>query len=285
MVIDQHTSPEVFLVAEIGVSHMGSSALAIQLADQASAAGFDFVKLQFRTPHLAVPEERRHRLRATPWGQLAESDYRTRIELGKEDLKEFDSYCRSRKISWTASCWDVPSAERLLAFDPPFIKIPSARLRDHSLLKFLRNVETPVMLSTGMSTLDDVRDAIQKLGCRPEIMVAHAVSIYPTPANDMNLRAIATLAENFPDRKIGYSAHDRLTWPSCVAIALGARFVEHHISLSRCLPGSDGSSSLDLSELADYCSAVKATPKSLGSGKKIVHEQERVSADRLRGKP
>jgi N-acetylneuraminate synthase len=277
--ISSETRP--FLIAEIGVNHMGSSALAIQMAGSAHRAGFDMVKLQLRTPELSVPPACWNELRPTPWGELPQIEYRRRVELSAPALAEFDAYCRRNGIPWTASCWDPPAFERLLPFSPPAIKVPSARLRHGGLLDAIRECgNVPVIVSTGMADLAVVHEAVQRLADAP-VLLAHTVSAYPNAPLDMNLRAIHTLRAAFPGRPVGYSSHHGHVWPSCVAVALGASFVEQHVTAARSLVGSDQTSSIELDGLPAYTAALHDVYRSLGNGIKRVMDAERPAIARL----
>ena len=147
-----------YVVAEIGINHNGDVETAKRLIDAALLAGIDAVKFQKRTPELCVPAEEQDRMRETPWGYISYLDYRHKVEFGVDEYSAIEEYCRERKIPWFASVWDEPSANFMEDFNPPCHKVPSAGLTDHDLLRYLRNSGRPVSLSTGMSTLEEIKE-------------------------------------------------------------------------------------------------------------------------------
>src|SRR5579883_834661 len=156
----------VYIIAEIGINHNGSLDLAKKMIDGAVAAGCDAVKFQKRTPELCVPHDQWYIERDTPWGRMTYIDYRHRVEFDLADYAEIDRYCREKKIAWFASCWDEPSVDFIETFDPPCYKIASASLSDAALLEKTRSTGKPVMLSTGMSTMQEIEMAVSQLGTR-----------------------------------------------------------------------------------------------------------------------
>jgi len=269
-----------YIIAEIGINHNGSLETAKKLIDVAKASGCDAVKFQKRTPEKCVPADMRDKMRETPWGYITYLDYRHRIEFGQEEFTHIDNYCRAQKIDWFVSCWDPDSAAFIAQFDTPCIKIASASLTDRELLEAVRDAKTPVMLSTGMSNMDQITAAVKLLGTE-NLLLAHATSAYPCPKNELNLRMITTLREMF-DCPIGYSGHEVGLATTLAAVALGASFLERHITLDRAMWGSDQAASIEPGGLKRLVKDVRNVETALGDGKKRVYESEVVAASRLR---
>src|SRR5262249_50830895 len=157
----------------------------------------DCVKFQKRTPELCVPPDQRQKERDTPWGRMTYLEYRRRVEFGRDEYAAIDSHCRARGIEGTASCWDPPSLRFIAAFGVPFFKAASASLTDLGLLRAMRRTGKPLMVSTGMSTAEEIRTAVRSVGTR-KLLIAHSTSAYPCPPNEINLRMITTLRKSFP---------------------------------------------------------------------------------------
>jgi len=270
-----------YVIAEIGINHNGSVDIAKKLIDGAVAAGCDCVKFQKRTPELCVPPEQRNVERDTPWGRMTYLDYRHRVEFNFAQYAEIDRYCRQRGIAWTASAWDEPSVAFLAAFDPPFLKAPSATLTDHALLRAMRATGRPVMLSTGMSTLEEIDAAVLAVGTR-DLLLAHATSTYPCQPRELNLRAIGTLQGRYEGVPVGYSGHETGLASTCAAVTLGAAFVERHITLDRSMWGSDQAASVEIVGLVRLVRDLRDIEEALGDGVKRVYESERGALKRLR---
>jgi N-acetylneuraminate synthase len=269
-----------FIVAEIGINHNGDIKTAKALIDAAIRARVDAVKFQKRTPELCVPEEQRHQMRETPWGYISYMEYRERIEFGEAEYREIDEYCREQGVKWFASVWDEPSADFMDSFDPVCYKIPSASLTDHALLSHVRTKGKPVILSTGMSTMDEIHDAVEVLGTE-DLLIAHATSTYPCDPDELNLHMIETLREAFPC-PIGYSGHEVGLVPTVIAVSLGACMVERHITLDRAMWGSDQAASVEPGGFERLVKYIRVTEDSLGDGVKHVYESEQDSISRLR---
>lgn len=271
----------VYVIAEIGINHNGSVDIARRLIDGAVAAGCDCVKFQKRTPELCVPPEQQNVERDTPWGRITYLEYRRRVELNFSEYAEIDRYCRERGIAWTASPWDEPSVEFLDAFDVPFLKAASAALTDRSLLSTMRATGRPLMLSTGMSTQDEIDTAVSALGTE-QLLVAHSTSAYPCPPQELNLHMIHTLQDRFPCVPIGYSGHEVGLATTNAAVALGAAFVERHVTLDRSMWGSDQAASVEIVGLMRLVRDIRDIEKSLGDGVKRVYDSELGALRRLR---
>jgi N-acetylneuraminate synthase len=167
-----------FIIAEIGINHNGDLEIAKKLIGAAVVAGCDAVKFQKRTPELCVPVEQRHLMRETPWGPMTYLDYKKHIEFGYDEYAEIDAWCRTHGVIWFASCWDDPSVDLIEQFAPVCHKIPSALLTDDDLLRKIRKTGRPVILSTGMSTMEEVRHAVSLLD-RETLLIAQSTSSYP----------------------------------------------------------------------------------------------------------
>ncbi|MGV7976752.1 MAG: N-acetylneuraminate synthase family protein [Anaerolineaceae bacterium] len=269
-----------FIIAEIGINHNGSLEFAKQMILAAHQAGVDAVKFQKRTPELCVPEHQRSQMRDTPWGYISYLDYRYKVEFGQEDYQEIDRYCKELGITWLASSWDIPSVEFMEQFNPPAHKIPSALLTDHALLRAYRATGRPLILSTGMSTLEQIKESVALVG-EENLILCHTTSSYPCPPDELNLRMIQTLRGMF-SCPIGYSGHEVGLVPSAVAVALGACLVERHITLDRAMWGSDQSASVEPQGIEHLVKYIRVTEQALGDGVKHVYESEQSSLSKLR---
>jgi N-acetylneuraminate synthase len=270
----------VYIAAEIGINHNGDIEVAKRLIDAAANAGCDGVKFQKRTPELCVPPEQRNVMRETPWGYISYLDYRTRIEFGFDEYAEIDRYCKAKGIDWFASCWDEPSVDFIEQFDPPVHKICSAALTDTPLLEHLRRTGKPLILSTGMSTMEQIRAAVRTLGT-DDLVVAHSTSSYPCPPEELNLNMMTTLREEF-DCPIGYSGHEVGLPTTVVAVGMGACYLERHITLDRAMWGSDQAASVEPGGLERLVKYVRVVEKSMGDGVKRVYQSEIGPLSRLR---
>jgi N-acetylneuraminate synthase len=271
----------VFVIAEIGINHNGSLELAKRLIDGAVLAGADAVKFQKRTPEKCVPRDQWHVERDTPWGRMSYIEYRHRIELGPDDFAAIDRHCRERHILWFASCWDEESVDFMERFAPPCYKAASASLTDHALLSAMKATGRPLIVSTGMSTMEEIEAAVESVGTR-DLLVAHATSMYPCPVDALNLRMIQTLRARYPQCPIGYSGHETGLAPTWAAVTLGASFVERHITLDRALWGSDQAASVEIGGLMRLVSNIRDIERSLGDGVKRVQLAELAQRQKLR---
>ena len=269
-----------YIIAEIGINHNGSLDFARQMILAAQQAGVDAVKFQKRTPELCVPEHQRNQMRETPWGYITYLDYRYKVEFGQEDYQEIDRYCKELGIAWLASSWDIPSVEFMEQFNPPAHKIPSALLTDHALLRAYRATGRPLILSTGMSTLDEIKESVALLG-EENLILCHTTSSYPCPPDELNLRMVQTLRGMF-NCPVGYSGHEVGLVPSAVAVALGACLVERHITLDRAMWGSDQSASVEPQGIERLVKYIRVTEQALGDGVKQVYDSEKSSLSKLR---
>ena len=271
----------VFVIAELGINHNGSLEIAKKMIDGAVFAGCDAVKFQKRTPELCVPKDQWDVQRETPWGRMSYIEYRHKIEFNKDEFAELVEYCKGKKILWFASCWDENALEFIQQFDPSVYKIASPCLTDHELLELHRDLEKPVILSTGMSTMDEIVDSIKVLDTK-KLLIAHSTSSYPCKNSELNLKMISTLKEKYPHTPIGYSGHETGLAPTWAAVALGASFVERHITLDRAMWGTDQAASVEILGMMRLVSNIRDIEASLGDGIKKVYESEMSARKKLR---
>src|SRR3990170_1358612 len=270
----------VYIVAEIGINHNGDVNMAKELIEAAKHAGVDAVKFQKRTPELCVPPDQRGQMRETPWGYISYLDYRYKVEFDEKEYEEIDRHARQVGIDWFVSVWDEPSVDFIERFDPPCYKVPSASLTDLALLKHLRKTGRPMILSTGMSTRDQISKAVEAIA-QENLVITHATSSYPCDPNELNLRMVETLRGMF-DCPIGYSGHEVGLVTSAVVIALGACMVERHITLDRALWGSDQAASVEPGGFERLVKYIRVTELALGDGVKRVYDSEVASLRKLR---
>lgn len=271
----------VFVVAEIGINHNGSLDLARRMIEGATRAGCDAVKFQKRTPELCVPRDQWDLERDTPWGRMTYLAYRHKVEFGWREYAEIDRFCRAQDIAWFASCWDEPSVDFIEQFDPPLYKAASASLTDHALLRKMKDTGRPLVISTGMSTMDEIEAAVAAVSLT-DLLVAHATSTYPCPVAELNLCMIHTLKQKYPFTPIGYSGHEPGLAPTVAAVAMGASFVERHVTLDRTLWGTDQAASVEIVGLERLVRDIRAVEEALGDGVKRVYESELPSRKKLR---
>lgn len=269
-----------YIIAEIGINHNGDVQVAKDLILAAHEAGVDAVKFQKRTPEICVPDHQKSQMRDTPWGYISYLDYRYKVEFDQVAYTEIDTYCKALGMDWLASEWDLPSLAFIDSFDPPAHKVPSALLTDHQLLRAMRATGRPVILSTGMSTMDEIQAAVDLLDL-DKLVICHTTSSYPCPPEELNLKMIPTLLEKF-DCPIGYSGHEVGLVPSALAVALGASLVERHVTLDRAMWGSDQAASVEPQGVRTLVKYIRVTEKSLGDGEKRVYDSEQSSLEKLR---
>ena len=270
----------VYVIAEIGINHNGDLEIAKNLMDVAASAGCDAVKFQKRTPELCVPEEQKSQIRETPWGTMTYLEYKERTEFGQQEYKQIDTYAKQLGIHWFASPWDLPSVDFLLTFDPVCIKVASASLTDDALLKKLVASGVQLILSTGMSTMDEIDHAATVVKSS-QYALAHATSTYPCQPSELNLRMISTLKDKF-QVPIGYSGHETGLATTLAAVAMGATFIERHITLDRAMWGTDHSASVEPTGLDRLVRDIRNIELAFGDGVKRVFESELPVRAKLR---
>ena len=262
----------VYIIAEIGINHNGDIEIAKQLMDVAVETGCDAVKFQKRTPEICVPEDQKSIPRETPWGSMTYFEYKKRIEFEQKEFEQIDAYAKKIGIDWFASPWDVPSVDFLEGFNVPCQKIASACLTDSELLTAINKTKTTTILSTGMSSMQEIDKAVSLLNDVP-LAIAQATSTYPAEASELNLRAIQTFSEKYKV-PVGYSGHERGLQVTIAAVALGATFIERHITLDRSMWGTDHSASLEPEGLKKLVRDIRIVELALGDGKKKVYDSE-----------
>lgn len=282
MIPDFEQMSEPFFIGEIGINHNGDIQIAKKLMDAAFACNWDCVKFQKRNPDKCIPEKQKKIMRDTPWGRMTYLDYKYKIEFGKKEYDYIDRYCREKPIGWTASVWDLDSLNFILGYDIPFIKIPSSMLTNLVLIEEAAKSDKTLVVSTGMSTFKEIDAAVNlifKHGKKPVLM--HTNSSYPTPHSELNLNLIPELKRRY-DCIIGYSGHEHDLEPSVIAVALGAKVIERHITLSHDLWGTDQKSSLEVHAMDILKKRATGVWKMLGSSEKEVTPSEIPIREKLR---
>jgi N-acetylneuraminate synthase len=270
-----------YLIAEIGLNHNGDVELAKRLIDVAADAGAQAVKFQKRDPEISTPEHMREVRRETPWGEMSYLEYRYRVEFDRDQYIEIGDHATLRGLDWFASPWDEPSVAFLEELNVVAHKVASATLTDLGLMRALAATGKPIILSTGMSTLDQIDRAVDTLGTE-QLILLHATSTYPLPAEEANLRMITTLRDRYIGVPVGYSGHEPGLQISLAAAALGAVAIERHITLDRTMWGSDHAASLEPEGLRHLIRDVRIIEEALGDGVKRVFPGELAPQAKLR---
>lgn len=268
-----------YIVGEIGINHNGDLEIAKKLVDVAGVAGANAVKFQKRTVDVVYSAEELSRQRENPFGPT-NGDLKRGLEFGLEAYRQIHDHCRAKGMTWFASCWDEAAVDFIDQFDPPVYKIASASLTDDDLLRRHRRTGKPMILSTGMSTLDQVDHALEVLG-RDDLVLMHTTSAYPAKVADLNLRVIPALRERY-GLPVGYSGHEVGLATSLAAAALGACMIERHITLDRAMWGSDQAASVEPQGLMKLTRDVRAVQVALGTGTKCVTDEEVAIMKKLR---
>ncbi len=270
-----------FVIAEIGINHNGDMALCKKLIDAAVEAGCDAVKFQKRTVEVVYTAEELARPRENPFGPT-NGDLKRGLEFGKEQYAEIDAYCKAKNILWFVSCWDEGSVDFMEQFDPPCYKIASASLTDDGLLKRHKATGRPIIVSTGMSTLEQIDHAVEVLG-KKNVVILHCTSTYPSKLEELNLNCIPAFVERF-GVPIGYSGHEVGLAPTFAAVVLGACVVERHITMDRSMWGSDQAASVEPQGIMRLVKDIRAFEACLGDGVKKVYDSEKPIIQKLRRK-
>ena len=274
------TGHPTYIIAEIGINHNGDISIAEQMIRAAKQAGVSAVKFQKRTPLLCIPPEERTKMRETPWGYSTYLEYREHVEFGEAEYARINELCKELDIDWFASVWDEEAIDFLEQFDPIAYKVPSASLTDTGLVDKLNATGRPIILSTGMSTMEEIRRSVSHFDM-DRLAITHATSAYPCDPKELNLRMVETLAQEF-DCPVGYSGHEVGLIPSVVAVGLGATIVERHFTLDRAMWGTDQSASVEPSGMARLVKYIRVTEQALGDGVKKVYDSELPSRNKLR---
>ena len=267
----------VYFIAEIGINHNGSLSIAKSLIDAAVAAGCDAVKFQKRTVEVVYSEEELNRPRESIFGQT-NGELKYGLEFNRDAFIEINDYCQRKNIDWFSSCWDEASIMEF--FDPPVYKIASACLTDDNLLHYHRGTGKPIILSTGMSSIEQIDHAVDILG-KESLILLHCTSTYPTAVDELNLRVIQSLRDRF-EVPVGYSGHETGLATTIAAAALGATVIERHITLDRSMYGSDQSASIEPAGLSQLVGAVRKIELAMGDGSIKFLEEELPIAENLR---
>jgi N-acetylneuraminate synthase len=270
----------VYVIAEIGLNHNGSVDIAKQLIDVAVEAGAQAVKFQKRTPEISTPEHMKSTPRETPWGTMTYLEYRYRVEFEQEQYSEIDRYCKFVGVDWFASPWDEPSVDFLESMKVVAYKIASASVTDLGMLSKIKDTGKPVILSTGMSTIEQIDKAVETLG-KENLSLMHATSTYPLPPEEANIRMITTLKERY-GVPVGYSGHETGLQISIAAVALGAVSVERHITLDRAMWGSDHGASLEPKGFVSLVRDIRILEQAMGDGVKRIYPGELAPLSKLR---
>jgi len=270
-----------YVIGEIGLNHNGDVEIAKRLIDVAADAGAQAVKFQKRTPEISTPAHMRDVPRETPWGTMSYLEYRYRVEFDRDEYIEIGDHATLRGLDWFASPWDVPSVEFLEDLNVVAHKVASASVTDLELLRALAATGKPIILSTGMSTMDQIEAAVEVLGTE-RLVLLHATSTYPMPAEEANLKMMATLRDRFPGVPVGYSGHEPGLQISLAAAALGATAIERHITLDRTMWGSDHAASLEPTGLQHLVRDIRIIETALGDGVKRLMPGEAAPMAKLR---
>ncbi len=268
-----------FITAEIGINHNGDLKLAKRLISAAAASGCDAVKFQKRTIEVVYSPEELAQPRESPLG-TTNGDLKRGLEFGKDEYAEIDRFCRSLDMMWFASCWDEGSVDFIEQFAPPCYKIASACLTNDNLLRYHKSLGRPIILSTGMSTMEQIDHAVEILG-HENLFLMHCMSTYPAKIEELNLKVIPRLIERY-DIPVGYSGHEVGLYTTLAAVVLRACSVERHITLDRAMWGSDQSASVEPHGIARLVKDIRAVETAMGDGVKRIYESEIPVMHKLR---
>jgi N-acetylneuraminate synthase len=274
----------VYVIAEIGLNHNGDVEIAKRLIDVAADSGAQAVKFQKRTPAISTPEHMKNTPRETPWGTMTYLEYRYRVEFDREQYIEIGDYATLRGLSWFASPWDEVAVDFLEDLQVVAHKVASASVTDIAMLEALARTGKPIILSTGMSTLDQIDSAVEVLGT-DNLIILHATSTYPLPPEEANIRMITSLRDRYEGVPIGYSGHERGLQISIGAVALGAVAVERHITLDRTMWGSDHAASLEPTGFEHLVRDIRVLSEAMGDGVKRIFPGELAPLAKLRRTP
>ena len=272
-----------YLIAEIGINHNGDINIAKKLIDATNACGWNCAKFQKRNPDICVPEHQKSNKRSTPWGEMTYLEYKYKVEFGKSEYDIINQYCYEKPLPWTVSIWDIDSLNFIKDYNVPFLKIPSPQITNNELLKEVACSGYPVIISTGMSTWEIIDNAVKILDDNnAEYAILHCNSTYPAPHEELNLNIIPIMKERY-NCIIGYSGHEYDLEPSVIAMALGAKIIERHITLDHNMWGTDHNSSLEVHAMDLLRKRVSNINNILGGTEKIITESEKNIMKKLRG--
>lgn len=281
--VDFNNLKRPYLIAEVGINHNGNLQIAKKLIDATFACSWDCVKFQKRNPDKCVPESQKKIKRTTPWGEMTYIEYRHRMEFGKKEYDYINKYCAEKPLDWALSVWDIDSLKFAMHYDLPFIKIPSAHLTNKKLLKEASLSGKPIILSTGMSTLDELDEAVKILEKHAkQFILLHCNSSYPAKPEDLNLKMIFTLKDRYKC-VVGYSGHEYGLEPTTISIALGASVIERHVTIDHSMWGTDQSSSVEIQGMDKLSQQARSANVVMGDGEKVLYESEKKVRNKLRG--
>ena len=271
----------IIITAEIGINHNGDMSICKQLIDVAAESGADCVKFQKRDINEVYTQEYLSSSRESPWG-TTQREQKEGLEFSADQYNEIELYCKNKGIDWYASAWDINSQKFLRQFNSKYNKVASAMIVHNELLKEIASEGKHTFISTGMTTYDDIQNAVNifnEAKCSFELM--HTVSTYPMKEEDANLNMINTLRDKF-NCDVGYSGHEVGLAVSYAAAALGITSLERHITLDRSMYGSDQSASVEPSGFKQLVGAIRKIEIAMGDGIKRVYEAEIPIAQNLR---
>lgn len=248
----------VKVIGEIGINHNGDLDICKKIIDAAVLAGCDYVKFQKRNPDVCVPEEQKTKPKSTPWGEMTYLDYKYKVEFGKEEYDEIDRYCKEKGIGWFASVWDKDSVDFMSQYNN-ISKIPSALITDKELVEYARSKFDYLIISTGMSTEDEIKLAVEY--SNPDVIM-HTNSTYPSPINELNLEYIHWLKKY--GKEVGYSGHEYGLVTTFATVPMGVTWIERHITLDRTMWGSDQVASVEPAGLIKLVKGIRDIEKALG---------------------
>ena len=274
---------KAYLIAEIGINHNGDINIAKKLIDAAYSIGWDCVKFQKRSPDICVPDHQKKILRETPWGKMTYLDYKYKVEFESEQYDEIDKYCNSKnpQIDWSASVWDLQSLDFLVKYKVPFIKVPSAMITNLELVKECASTKIPLIFSTGMCEIKEIDEAVNIISKHnSNYCLLHTNSTYPAPIEDLNLSLIPFYIDRYKCT-VGYSGHEYNIEPTVIAVALGAKLIERHVTLNHEMWGTDHKSSLTISGMDRLLVRLRTAEKAIGKPKKLITPQEKEIRKKL----
>lgn len=271
----------MLVIGDCGINHNGNIGTAIRIMQLAKDCNFNVVKFQKRNPDICVPEEQKHIIKDTIFGKMPYIEYKHRIEFGQKEYNMINNEAKRIGIQWTASVWDIDSLNFLLNYDVPFIKVPSACITDIELLNKIAATGKPSIMSTGMSTQEEIDNAVKILGIN-SLGILQCNSSYPSNPREADIRYIQTLKKMYPYHTIGYSSHGKTYAESIIAASAGAEIIEHHITLDKNMEGTDQKASLNRKEMTSLTSMLVMIEEVLGSNEKIVYPSEEEAKKKLR---
>ncbi|WP_182865749.1 N-acetylneuraminate synthase [Stieleria mannarensis] len=268
-----------YVIAEAGVNHNGSIRIAKQLIDAAADAGADAVKFQtFVASKLVTKDASAAEYQTASTGKSSQLQMLRGLELSLSDHRELIEYASTRRIQFLSTGFDDASVKMLADLGVPIFKVPSGEITNFPLLATIASLQKPTIVSTGMANLAEIRACLRVLGDNGlelgQLSVLHCNTQYPTPMTDVNLRAMLTIRDAFPEVTVGYSDHTLGIEIPIAAVAIGAKLIEKHFTLDRTMPGPDHAASLQPNELEQMVSAIRNTEAAMGDGVKQVSPSE-----------